>query len=164
MHLYTYIHASSFGRRTQKNRHKNNIKIYAYIFIRVYASFGRHPIHQVRTGFGDSNKSYGGSNWLIPIHGIGQWNGVGPAIWVVISTPLLNLLRKKGYGCKLVDPISGNRYRFVGYTFVDDTDIIESKPMYSGADQTSRSLQCSMDVWEGSLNATFGAIVPEKTF
>jgi hypothetical protein len=44
MHLYTFIHASSFGRHTQKNRHKNNIKIYAYIFIHVYASFGRHPI------------------------------------------------------------------------------------------------------------------------
>jgi len=44
IHVNTFIHASSFGRRTQKNTHKNNIKIYAYIFIRVYASFGRHPL------------------------------------------------------------------------------------------------------------------------
>jgi len=27
-----------------------------------------------------------------PIHGIGQGNGAGPAIWAFISTPLLNIL------------------------------------------------------------------------
>jgi len=31
----------------------------------------------------------------VPIHGIGQGNGAGPAIWTVVSTPLLNLLREK---------------------------------------------------------------------
>ena len=124
----------------------------------------QHSIHQVRTGFGDSTICYGGSQWIIPLHGIGQGNGAGPAIWVVISTPLLNLLRKKGYGCELVDPISGKHYKLVGYAFIDDTDIIESKPSYVDSIQTSQTLQQAMDVWEGSLNATCGAVVPKKTY
>jgi len=55
----------------------------------------QEAIHRVRTGFGDSKDYYGGNVWLVPIHGIGQGNGVGPAIWAVVSTPLLNVLREK---------------------------------------------------------------------
>ena len=61
--------------------------------------------HKVRTAFGDSSLSYGGNNWVVPIHGIGQGNGAGPAIWAVVSTPLLNLLRSKGCGFKYISPI-----------------------------------------------------------
>jgi hypothetical protein len=84
----------------------------------------QEAIHKVRTGFGDSKAHYGGSVWLVPIHGIGQGNGAGPAIWVVASTLLLNVLRAKGYGCEIVCPISSKYFKFVGYAFVDDTDVI----------------------------------------
>jgi hypothetical protein len=72
-------------------------------------------IHKVQTGFGDSKDSYGGKVWLIPIHGIGQGNGAGPAIWAVVSTPLLNALRQKGFGCEIICPLSSEYFRFVGY-------------------------------------------------
>ncbi len=48
--------------------------------------------HQVRTGYGDSSLTYGGPKWITPMHGIGQGNGAGPAIWAMLSMPLLNLL------------------------------------------------------------------------
>jgi hypothetical protein len=51
--------------------------------------------HQVRTGYGDSKVSYGGTNWVIPLHGVGKGNGAGPAIWAVVSTPILYLLNSK---------------------------------------------------------------------
>jgi hypothetical protein len=41
---------------------------------------------------GDSDNSYGAANWVQPMHGIGQGNGAGPAIWAVLSTSLLNIL------------------------------------------------------------------------
>lgn len=47
---------------------------------------------------------------------------------------------------------------------MDDTDIIESKWTQTEADQTAHNLQSSMDVWEGSINATCGAIVLDKTY
>jgi hypothetical protein len=58
----------------------------------------QEEVHRVRTGFGDSQASYGGPVWLVPIHGIGQGNGAGLAIWVVVSTPLLN--RKRALGAR----------------------------------------------------------------
>jgi hypothetical protein len=83
-------------------------------------------VHKVRTGFGDSKAHYGGKVWLVPIHGIGKGNGADPAIWAVVSTPLLNVLREKGLGGEIICPISCEYFRFVGYAFVDNTDIIQS--------------------------------------
>jgi hypothetical protein len=88
----------------------------------------QYASHQVRTGYGDSSSSYGGSKWITPMHGIGQGNGVGPAIWAVLSSPLLNLLRSKGFGCEFISPFSKEPLHFMGYAFVDDTDVIVSQP------------------------------------
>ncbi len=82
--------------------------------------------HCVRTAYGDSTSTYGGPGWIKPMHGIGQGNGGGPPIWAVISSTLLDILRSKGYGLKLLTPISHTPISFVGYSFVDDTDIIQS--------------------------------------
>lgn len=60
-----------------------------------------------------------------PIHGIGQGNGAGPAIWAFISTPLLNILWEHGFGFKFTAPVSGLRIRFAGFAFVDDTDLLQ---------------------------------------
>jgi hypothetical protein len=119
-------------------------------------------VHKVRTGFGDSKESYGGKVWLVPIHGIGQGNGAGPAIWAVVSTPLLNVLHQKGFGCEIICPLSSEYFRFVGYAFVDDTDIIQSS-LHENPDQARLQLQQAIDTWEFSLKATCGAIIPEKT-
>ncbi len=120
--------------------------------------------HQIRTSYGDSEQSYGGSYWIIPMHGIGQGNGAGPAIWAVVSTPLLAMLRKSGVGSIFKSPISGKNIRFVGYAFVDDTDLIQSttNTITNGTDVVIE-LQRALDLWEGGLHATGGAIVPEKS-
>jgi len=103
-------------------------------------------MHQVRTGFGDSKESYGGSVWLVLIHGIGQGNGAGPAIWAVVSTPLLNVLREKGHGFEGVCPISSTYFRFVGYAFVDDTDVIQSL-LLDNPTSVIEKLQAAIDTW-----------------
>jgi hypothetical protein len=98
------------------------------------------------------------------MHGIGQGNGAGPAIWAILSTPLLNLLHSNGFGCEFLSPISLMPIQFVGYAFVDHTDIIESKPHQQHYLGVVNQLQRAVDTWEGGLKATCGAIVPEKTF
>jgi len=122
----------------------------------------QEAIHKVRPGFGDYKAHYGGKVWLVPIHGIGQGNGAGPAIWAVISTPLLNILREKGFGCEILCPLSSEYFRFVGYAFVDDTDIIQSV-LQEDPEAARKQLQEAIDTWEFSLKATCGALVPEKT-
>jgi hypothetical protein len=119
-------------------------------------------IHKVRTGFGDSQAHYGGPVWLVPIHGIGQGNGAGPSIWAIVSTPLLNVLRSKGFGCEVLCPLSSQFFKFVVYAFVNDTDINQS--VFSDSpQQAQQQLQATIDTWEFSLKATCGALVPEKT-
>lgn len=82
--------------------------------------------HQIRMAYGDSEHSYGGSHWILPKHGVGQGNGAGPAVWAVVSTPLLAMLRNSGVGTFFKSPISGKEIRFVGYAFVDDTHLIQT--------------------------------------
>jgi hypothetical protein len=114
--------------------------------------------HQVRTGYGDSSSSYRGLGHHTPMHGIGQGNGAGPVTWAVLSSLLLNLLRSKAFGCKFKSPFSKEALQFVGYAFVDDTDIIVSQASLDSYVEASHKLQ------KGGLKATCGAIVPEKTF
>jgi hypothetical protein len=88
------------------------------------------------------------------MHSIGQGNGAGPAIWAVVSTPLLNALREKGFGFELISPLLSRYHKFVGYAFVDDTDIIQST-LCNDDQQVINKLQEAVDLWEH-------AIVPEK--
>jgi hypothetical protein len=51
--------------------------------------------HMVWTIYGDSEARYGGTLWAVPIMG---WdNEMGPTLWVVVSTPLLNQMRQRGF-------------------------------------------------------------------
>ncbi len=120
-------------------------------------------IHKVRTAYGDSEKTYGGKVLGIPIHGIYQGNGAGPAIWAFLSFPLLDLMRNKGFGFLLFTPISKTKVQFVGYAFVDDTDLIQIPDIDKSSKDVRQELQKAIDTWEQALSPTCGAIVPEKT-
>ncbi len=61
---------------------------------------------------------YGASNRTTPMHSIGQGNGAGPAIWAVLSSPLLNMLRTNGHGGEFFSPLSKEWVQFVGYALL----------------------------------------------
>ncbi len=117
--------------------------------------------HYVRTGYGDSVGFYSGSSFEKPLHGIGQGNGAGPAIWAVVSSPVLNLMRSAGYDAEFICPISLLKSIFGGYAFVDDTDLVVAKISFWSFDDAALSLQSAMATWERGISATSGAIVPE---
>ena len=121
--------------------------------------------HHIRTVYGDSGIKFGGKLWVVPVQGIGQGNGAGPTMWALVSTPVLNMLRAEGCGAFFRAAITGDEIRFVGYAFVDDTDLFASSDNASatGAD-VAASLQQSLDLWEGGIRATGGAIEPDKSF
>ena len=118
--------------------------------------------HYIRTAYGDSRVSFSACSGDLPAHGIGQGNGAGPAIWAVVSTPIFNSMRQRGYGIFVRSP-SGADFFFVGYAFVDDTDLVVNDPLPS-ASSTSviDRLQTSINFWESSLRASGGALVPSK--
>ena len=123
----------------------------------------QHLQHHVATAYGMSTEHYGGLE--IPLQGIGQGNGAGPAIWLIMTIPLINMLRAKGFGFKSKTVLTGETYRFVCYTFVDDTDTIHSAtdhatPTY----QVVSEMQQVINTWEGGLRATGGALSPSKSY
>ena len=121
--------------------------------------------HYLRTTYGVSSKSFQADNGsIIPVHGCGQGNGAGPGMWAIMSTPIFNAMRRKGYGIYLHNPISHERFHFVGYAFVDDTDLVFSdNPNQPVSPSIVDVLQEGMNWWEGLVTTTAGAVEPEKS-
>lgn len=128
--------------------------------------------HRVRTRYGDSDDYYGGDKWNTKPHGCGQGNGYGPALWACISSPLLHIMRNKGYGTKLRQPITRFLLHLAAFAFVDDTDIIQTEDRGDDivnnatlqADDLFRETQSAVDTWSSILRATGGDLEPSKTF
>jgi hypothetical protein len=118
--------------------------------------------HCIRTAYGDSTITYGGPGWIKPLHGNGQGNGGGPPLWTVMSSTLLITLHSKGHSLHMLSPITHKPQCFVGYSFVDDNDVIQSDG--NSPKNTVRKLQLAVDTWEGGLKVTGGALGPDKSF
>ena len=120
--------------------------------------------HYIRTVYGNSELSFSGKLWTVPIQGVGQGNGAGPQIWAVVSTPVLNMLRAEGYGAFFEASISHEKMSFVGYAFVDDTDLVVTAKKESDTfREVAVAMQGSLSAWEGGICATGGAIEPSKS-
>ena len=124
--------------------------------------------HYIRTNYGDSDQAY--SCIEIPFQGINQGNGAGPGIWLLVSIPIINMLKAEGFGFKVRTVISKEKFSFVCYTFVDDSDVVHSlseNDMTETAEETTAlatEMQKVVDTWEGGLRASGGALVPSKSY
>ena len=111
--------------------------------------------HYIQTGYGRSKQSYGGTEHnktSLPIQGIGQGNGAGPAIWAVISTVLVALMLAEGCGASLLMALSLTTFTFLGFLFVDDTDLlITTRAADSSATGLIAVVQQHLDLWDGFL-------------
>jgi hypothetical protein len=108
--------------------------------------------HTVCTVYGDSNNSYGGNLWLIPMQGIFQGNGAGPMLWAIVSTPVLKVMRSEGFGTFFRACISGEDIRFIGYSFLDDTDLIQTARHSNDQEaDIAAEMQHAINTWEGAI-------------
>jgi hypothetical protein len=122
-------------------------------------------VHHVKTAYGVSDQHYGGESRAVPLQGMGQGNGDGPAGgWAAVSAILIELMVQEDFGVSIQNSISSHQTRFACYSFVDDTDLPQTTidVNTSGLD-TLPTIQKGVDMWEGGLRATGGALVPEKS-
>ena len=122
--------------------------------------------HHIRTSFGLSSESMNKLNTLSPFQGILQGNGASPTTWVLISVPLLNMLRSQGHGAKFLSPMSKELTHIVGFAFVDDTNLI-TFDMFEDEkswEDLSSCIQEAINRWEAGLKTSGGAIVPSKSW
>ena len=87
------------------------------------------------------------------MQGVLQGNGMGPFIWCLISSVLMSCMHTMGYMARLVGCISGLTLTFMGYGYVDDTDVC-----FTGQDNDTSAatllglFQKAVDCWEVSLS------------
>ena len=119
--------------------------------------------HYMRTTYGDSSTAY--SCIEVPFQGVYQGNGAGPGIWLLVSIPIINMLKSAGFGFTVRTVLSGDEFSFVCYTFVDDSDVVHSSILNdSDTSNLVAEMQEVVDTWEGGLRASGGALVPTKSY
>jgi hypothetical protein len=77
--------------------------------------------------------------WVVPMQGDYQGNGGGPTIWAVVSSPLLQIMKKEGFDTFFIASITNGSVHIVGYAFVENTGFI---PM-GNMDQNQAWMSCS---------------------
>jgi hypothetical protein len=118
----------------------------------------------IRTTYGDLTTSY--SCKEIPFQGIYQGNGAGPVIWLLVSIPIINMLKTAGFGFKVRTVISGDEFSFVCYTFVDNSNVVHSCLDTNISDDTVKlvsELQQAVDTWLVTSSAHRWSSTPSKS-
>jgi hypothetical protein len=64
------------------------------------------------------------------------------------------MMKDEGFGFMYKTSIKGKELNFVGYSFVDDTDTIQSGQPWKPFQVLATHIQEAMDTWEGGLRAT----------
>ena len=119
--------------------------------------------HTIRTAYGDSETSYGGEEWESDPSGICQGNGAGPAIWAIVSSPLFECLRQKGYGVELTSAITKTYFHLAGFAFVDDADTVQTGEKGEESTTVVNKAQKELNLWEELVRATGGGLEGEKS-
>ena len=100
--------------------------------------------HLISTSFGHSKAVYGDEP--VPLSGVGQGNGIGPSLWALISTKILDAMQHAGHRVTLRSSLSGSPLCLVGFGFVDNTDLVTLAPSVScPAKSLIPSFQRSLD-------------------
>ena len=121
--------------------------------------------HHVQTAYGNSDNFMTALLHEIPFQGVGQGNAAATTIWATISLVLLQMLKEEGFGASIITPLTQELIQTVGFAFVDDADLIQSalnssKTIHS----VMEKMQQMLNLWEGALKATGGALDPNKSF
>jgi hypothetical protein len=70
------------------------------------------------------------------------------------------MMKNEGFGFMYKTSIEGKQLHFVGYSFVDDTDITQFGQPGEPFQLMATRMQAAMGTWEGGLRATGGALEP----
>ena len=118
-------------------------------------------VHRIRTAFGLSNSTYGGTwkRYRKPPQGLGQGNGAGPTIWSVLSSTIFEELHDRGYSTAFCFALSRGLFRSCGFSYVDDCDLIASGDTSS---EVFNRLQEMLHLWDEYMEVNGAALAPDK--
>jgi hypothetical protein len=83
--------------------------------------------------------------------------------WLMLSSILMHCYQRQGFGSCIISPISRAIINFLGEIYVDDTDLIITRPEFDTASCAQEGLCNAAWAWALDLNATGRAINPEMS-
>jgi hypothetical protein len=96
--------------------------------------------------------------------GLGQGNQAAPPSWIQMSAVMVNVYKQLGLGTDIHDPITDEIIHSMGAMFVDDLDLYTWREVIQDPLDLILQAQKEMSQWSLLLNATGGALKPEKCF
>ena len=117
-----------------------------------------------RTGFGDSKSYFGGFFHQPYMMGLGQGNRAAPPSWIQLSAVMVNVYKQLGLGTDIHDPVTDDTIHSMGAMFVDDLNLYTWKDDITTPAALMTQAQQEVSQWSLLLNATGGALKPEKCF
>jgi len=77
----------------------------------------------LKTGFGESTDSYGGTS-SSPNSGLGQGSGASPPAFLALSSLIVNAYRRMGHGARIRSSYLSWLFILAAVMYVDDTDLL----------------------------------------
>jgi hypothetical protein len=115
----------------------------------------------LKTGFGESVESYGGTS-SSPKSGLGQGSGASPPAFLALSSFIVNSYRRLGYGAKICSSYVGRLFYLSVDMYVNNTDLLHwSDSAHPDLDDLIAYIQqATMDY--GHFAQASGSILKEK--
>jgi len=118
----------------------------------------------LRTGFGQSTTSYGGTK-DDPTMGLAQGNGAAPPGFLAVSTLMIDVYKRLGHGVNFTSAWSGDAFYLAAILYVDDSDLLHMSLEDLPEDEEFLDLvQRATFDWGGLVQATGGSLKPSKCF
>ena len=116
----------------------------------------------VRTGFGESEESFGGTEEN-PLGGLGMGSGSAPPSFAVLSVLIVNAYKRMGHGAKLTSAYMARMFLLAAVMWVDDTDLFHTATSPTTQDdEFVGQVQKATTDWGMLAQATGGVLKPEK--
>jgi hypothetical protein len=96
--------------------------------------------------------------------GLGQGNRAALPSWIQLSAVLVTIFKQLKLGAMIQDPISTELIHTMGTLFMDNTDLYTWKEHIMDPGEVWCQTQIELEKWCCLLNATGGALKPEKCF
>jgi hypothetical protein len=117
-----------------------------------------------QTGFGESKTFFGGNNYIPYMMGLGQGNRAAPPSWTQLSAIMVTVFKQLNLGAKIKDPILDTLIHLMGALFVNNTDMYTWREEILDPGEIWVQTQIEIEHWSCLLNATGGALEPEKSW
>ena len=96
--------------------------------------------------------------------GVGQGNGCGGTVWTLISSKMIEVMKKRGYGANFRSALSLTFISIAAFSYVDDSDLPMMAPdINTPGEDIQEEFQAQLDCWSKCLVATGGELDPFKS-